>query len=277
MRRLVILGLGLLLCGVAASATTDRMSRPTSSLDAGYRDMYNLQFGEAHQAFRAWQQQHPDDPLGPVSDAAAYLFSEFARLHVLESQFLTNDRNFETSNELPSDPVVRRDFDAQLALAQQLADAALRRNPRDSDALFASLLVRALRGDYLALIEKRNTAGLSYIKEARTLAEKLLAMNPTYYDAYLAIGAENYILSQRSAPVRWVLRLGGARTDKEVGLHNLQITAEKGHYLMPYARLLLAVAALRDQDRERARALLDQLAREFPRNPLYAKELAQLR
>jgi hypothetical protein len=59
-------------------------------------------------------------------------------------------------------------------------------------------------------------------------------------------------------------------------LKNLQIAAEKGHYLRPYARLLLAVAALRDQDRGKARTLLAGLAQEFPLNHLYMRELNQL-
>jgi hypothetical protein len=60
-------------------------------------------------------------------------------------------------------------------------------------------------------------------------------------------------------------------------LARLRITAEKGRYLKPYARLLLAVAALRDKDRVRARELMAGLASEFPHNRLYAEELARLR
>jgi len=125
-------------------------------------------------------------------------------------------------------------------------------------------------------VEKRNLAALNTIKNSRVLAERLLAQDPSCYDAYLAIGVENYLLSVNSAPVRWLLRLSGAQTDKEQGLAKLRITAEKGRYLAPYARLLLAVAALRDHDRERARQLLSGLAQEFPHNPLYRKELARI-
>ena len=56
----------------------------------------------------------------------------------------------------------------------------------------------------------------------------------------------------------------------------MKLTAEKGHYLEPFARLLLAVAALRDKDKNKARELLAGLAREFPKNGLYARELARL-
>ena len=43
------------------------------------------------------------------------------------------------------------------------------------------------------------------------------------------------MLSLKPAPVRWLLRLGGAQTDKMEGIQKLQLTAEKGRYLRPYA------------------------------------------
>jgi len=248
-----------------------------STLDAGYRNLYNLQFDDAHRAFHEWQQANPQDPLGPASDAAAYLFFEFNRMHILESEFLTNDKNFQDQKKLSPDARTKQAFESQLARARQLADAVLAQEPRNPNALFASALTLGLRGDYAALIEKRNLAGLSYMKEARVLAQRLLATDPSYGDAYLALGVENYLLSLKPAPLRWLLRVGGAQTDKAAGLQDLRFTAEKGHYLAPYARLLLAVAALRDNDRDRARDLLEGLAREFPQNPLYVRELALLR
>jgi hypothetical protein len=262
-----------IVCPAPAKATGLASSSP---LDRGYADMYNLQFEQAHRVFAEWQRQHPQDPLGPASDAAAYLFSEFNRLHVLEFQLFTNDKALASQPRLSPDPVVRQAFDAQLAKTEQLADAVLRRNPRDSNALFAKALRLGLRGDYAALIDKRYLAGLSYMKRGRIIAQQLLAQDPAYYDAYLAIGVENYLLSLKPAPVRWLLRLDGAETDKSMGLEKLQIVADKGHYLLPYARLLLAVAALRDNHREQARALLQGLAQDFPRNQLYTQELAQL-
>jgi hypothetical protein len=115
------------------------------------------------------------------------------------------------------------------------------------------------------------------LKSSRSAAEKLIAIDPEYNDAYLAFGIENYVLGLRSAPSRWVLRLTGAQTNKEKGIQNLRITAEKGRYLAPYARLLLAIACLRDQDRNTAKKLLADLVRDFPQNRRYQSELARLR
>jgi hypothetical protein len=249
---------------------------PAGSLEAGYRDMYNLQFEDAHRVFQGWEQEHPADPLGPVSDAAAYLFAEFDRLHVLESELFTDDSKFESRAKLAPDPQAKQAFDRSLNAAQQMAEKVLARDGANADALFAQVMVQGLRGDYAALVEKRDLAGLSYMKTGRAMAERLLARDPTYYDAYLAVGVENYLLSLKPAPMRWFLRITGAQTDREAGLQKLRITAEKGHYLLPYARLLLAVAAIRDHHPEQARQLLEDLSRQFPHNKLYAKELAKL-
>lgn len=256
---------------VARAATPD-----PGSLEAGFHQMYNLDFDGAHHTFSTWEGAHPEDPLGPASNAAAYLFGEFARLHILESELFVDNRKFEKRKRLDPDPDTRRAFEQELQRSEQIANQALTRSPGDRAALFARIMVGGLRGDYMALVEKRNLAALSTIKNARLLAEKLLSEDPSYYDAYLAVGVENYLLGINSAPVRWLLRLGGAQTDKEEGLAKLRLTAEKGHYLAPYARLLLAVAALRDHDRVRARSLLGGLAQEFPQNPLYQTELDRL-
>lgn len=268
----------------ALAAATPLLAQPVNAtvttgampLDAGYRQLYNLDFDGAHRTFQDWQQEHPDDPLGPASDAAAYLFSEFDRLHVLEVDLFTDDARFEKRKKPTPDPAVHAAFESALSKTDRLSSQVLARSPQDANAMFAQVLVNGLRGDYLALIEKRNLAGLGYMKTGRGLAEKLLAAHPGYYDAYLAVGVENYILGINSAPVRWLLRLSGAQTDKEEGITKLRLTAEKGHYLAPFARLLLAVAALRDNDRHTARTILASLSQEFPSNQLYRKELARI-
>src|SRR6266478_3039840 len=117
---------------------------------------------------------------------------------------------------------------------------------------------------------------LSYTKKGRKSAEKLLMVDPGCYDAYLALGVENYLLGIKPAPVRWILRVGGANTNRDEGLRELELTAERGHFLKPFAKLLLAVAALRRHDDGNAKLILSELHRQFPHNLLYEQELARL-
>ena len=74
--------------GFAADLTV-----PSPDLYSGWLKMYDLKFDEAHQVFRQWKQSHPADALGPASDAAAYLFSELARMGVLESELFVDNEN----------------------------------------------------------------------------------------------------------------------------------------------------------------------------------------
>lgn len=245
-------------------------------LQDGFDSLYNLSFEDAHRGFKSFEQSHRDDPRGPVFDAATYLFSEFDRLHILQSEFFLNDHNFVNRTRLPADPAIKTKFDNALEQEGKISEARLRKSANDPDALFADTMSLGLRADYLALIEKRNLQALSDVKDARETAQTLLLHDPKCYDAYLASGVENYLLSQKPAPVRWLLHLGGAHTDKDAGIANLRITAEKGHYLQPYAELLLAVAALRDGNNAEAKRLLSGLAKRFPRNTLYQEELKKI-
>jgi hypothetical protein len=238
-------------------------------IERGFQKMYNLEFDQAHQDFSAWERMHPEDPLGPVSQAAGYLFGEFARLGILESQLFTSDKNFEARSKLSPDPKVRDAFNGAVSRGDQLADAALKQNPEDTNALFAKVLALGLRSDYVAMIEKQDLAALRYMKQGRILAQQLLKQKPDEYDAFLAVGVENYLTGIKPAPVRWMLSLGGIDPDKEQGIRELQQTAAHGNLLKPFAKLLLAVAALRDKNNTQGCDLLHELAVTYPRNALY--------
>ena len=268
----------LLTAGLVGCVTMNAADLPAASpaLDSGFHFLYDLNFDRAQQVFASWQQEHPDDPLGPAAEAAGLLFSEFNRLGVLESQFYTDDHAFAARHKLTPDPVVRQRFDAALDQAESRAQARLIRAPQDRNALFSMVLIFGLRADYAALIEKRNLASLRFTKQANQWAEQLLAVDPQCYDAHLATGVSQYIIGSMAAPVRWFLKLGGVSGDKQNGVHELELTAQNGRYLAPFARILLAIAYVREKDNGHARELLLSLQNDFPENPLFAREIARL-
>jgi hypothetical protein len=277
-KRLFLKGLVLIagLCFVLLYPHSGTSASDQESLETGFRYMYNLNFSAAHKTFEAWQHLHPEDPLGPAANACAYLFGEFERLHILELDLFTDNQKLDEAKRLSPDPDIKNAFEKELTKADELAGKILAQSKDDRDALFAKTLTDGLKGNYAALIAKQNHAALDFLKSSRSTAETLIKIDPAYYDAYLAVGIENYLLGLRSAPTRWVLRMTGAQTNKDKGIANLKITAEKGRYLAPYARLLLVIACLRDKDRSTARKLLAELAREFPQNRLYQIELSRL-
>jgi len=137
-------------------------------------------------------------------------------------------------------------------------------------------LSSGLQADYAALIEKRNLASLRFTKEASVSAQQLLAVCHDCYDALVATGFSKYIIGSMAAPVRWILHMGGLPSDKQGGIADLQTTAEHGHYLAPFARILLSIAYVREKDKSRALQLLTGLRQEFPGNTLFPREIAHL-
>ena len=82
------------------------------------------------------------------------------------------------------------------------------------------------------------------------------------------------MLSLKWAPLRWLLNLTGAQTSRDEGIRLLKLTAAQGYYLAPFARMMLAVAALRENKPQEARSILIDLKKEFPMNSLYDRQLA---
>jgi hypothetical protein len=270
--------LALIVSSICLLALPAGAAERAASLEAGYRLMYDLDFAGAEREFAQWQQEHPADPLGPLSQAANVLFAEFERGGILQAQFFTNDAPF-TSRRTPamaSDGRQRARFEATLAEAERLASARLAINPADGDALFAAAMANGLRADCAALLDGRQFAALRYTRQAAGWARKLLAVAPDYADAYLATGVSNYIVGSLPAPTRLLLRIAGYGGDKKAGMQQLGVAAERGRLLGPFARILLALAAQRDGDTARERALLEGLARDFPSNPLFIRERRRL-
>jgi len=264
------------LAALLTSANAADVPATRTSLDQGFRLLYNLDFDQAHAVFVSWQREHPQDPVGPTAEAAGLLFSEFHRLGVLEGQFYADDKSFLNREKIAPDPGLREGFNTALTRAQTVATARLATSSQDRDALFAMTLSSGLRADYAAMIEKRNLPSLRYTREANDWGAKLLAVDPNCYDAHVATGFSKYIIGSMAAPVRWIMRLGGVAGDKKEGIAELQITADHGQYLGPFARILLAIAYVRDKDTARARSVLAALRDEFPKNPLFAREIARL-
>jgi hypothetical protein len=270
--RVTLLASLVLLTGVSRAAA----DLPSAGLDRGFLRLYDLDFNGAQREFESWEKLNPENPMGPASEAAGVLFSEFNRLGVLEAQFYADDSVFGARKKYDADPQQRARFEQYLSRAEDLAKSRLSRDARDRDALLAMTFAAGLRSDFAALIEKRNLASLHYTKAATAWATQLLAVDPTCYDAHLAGGVSRYIIGSMAAPVRWILRVGGVAGDKAGGIAELQTTAAQGHLLAPFARILLAIAYVREKELPRARELLLALQHDFPDNTLFGRELTLL-
>jgi hypothetical protein len=245
-------------------------------LNDGYHALYNLDFAAAHDHFQEWMTAHPDDCLGSASDAAAFIFTEFDRLGVLDIELFADDNRFESRKRPDVEPALKQGFADRISQSERLADTALQHNPKDANALYCKAVTSGMQADWQSLIDRKEYGAFKFSELASRYAKEALAINPTLYDANLAVGIENYMLSLKAAPIRWILGMAGAGTNKAEGVRLLKLTAEQGHYLAPFARLMLAVGELRDGRTQQGKAILVGLSQEFPQNTLYQRQIARL-
>jgi hypothetical protein len=274
-RRVALSG-SLLLFLLTASVFAFSAPLTGTPLNDGYYALYNLDFNAAHAHFGQWMTAHPEDCLGSASDAAAYIFTEFNLLGVLDIELFADDNRFTSRTRPPVDPALKKGFNDRIDQSNRLADAALQRNPNDSNALYCKAVTSGMQADWASLIDRHEYGAFKYSELASKYAKQALAINPTLYDANLAVGIENYMLSLKAAPIRWFLGMAGAGTNKAEGVRLLKLTAEQGHYLAPFARLMLAVGELRDGRTQSGKQILIGLSQEFPKNTLYQRQIARL-
>jgi hypothetical protein len=238
--------------------------------------MYELKFDAARIRIGTCRQVHPENSLCVAAEAASYLFEGFYREGVLTSAFFLDDRRL--LGGVTGDPDPQRDaaFLATNQRARRMAKLKLAASPRDADALLVLALTDGMRADFEALIEKHQRGSLTYIRRAKKEADALLQVDPGNGDAYVALGAANYIIGCLPAYKRFLLWFGGIQGDRLAGMQQLQVAAMRGLYLQPMAKILLALAAVREHQTDRARALLVDLTNQFPDNRLFAHELSLL-
>lgn len=253
------------------------MASQAPDTDEGFRLLYELQFKQARTRFLAWQQTHPEDELGYAWLAASYLFEELYEQGVLTSEFFLDDERLLGGIRGRPDTQRGSAFRAAVMRAEELARRRLRTNSTDSDALFTLTITTGMLADYTGLVERRQLESLKLTREAERYAETLLTVKPNAVDAYVTLGAANYIIGSLPAHKRFFLWLGGIHGDRLRGVMQLQMAAMEGHYLRPFAKILLALVARRENEPELALKLLEELNGEFPGNPLFRRELALLK
>jgi hypothetical protein len=263
----------VLSAAAAIAAGTPGPALAETPLETAFRRMYELRFDAARREIDSYRKVNPDDPLGAAAEAASYLFEEFDHQGVLTSAFFLDDERFLGGIQGEPDARLCTAFLTANERARAMARQRLKSNPDDPDGLFVLTIADGMQGDFEAIIRKRQLAALSLIRSAEKTATRLLAVRADAQDAYVALGAANYIIGCQPGYKRFLLWFGGVRGDRLRGMDQLQTAAERGHYLRPLAKALLALAAGREGRFDLARTLFEDLSREFPENPVFAREL----
>lgn len=268
--------LGTLLCWPLMAAGEGACGADSPEIAEAFDQLYNFRFPATHADIDRYIAAHPREPLGYAIRAAAYLFYELDRLGILESEFLTSDKHIADKRKLRPDPDVRAKFLKAVDDAQLRADAALAANPNDRQALFAMSIVEGVTTDYMAFVEKHQIASLAPAKRSNGYAQRLLKLSPVCVDAYITAGISEYMVGSLPFFIRWFVRFDNVQGSKVQGVKNLELVVRDGHYFKPFAKILLAIIDLREKRPRDTEKLLEDLARNYPSNPLFRRELARM-
>ncbi|MFI5109832.1 MAG: tetratricopeptide repeat protein [Terriglobales bacterium] len=273
---------GLLVCSLVAAAVAPlRGASPTGppAQDAltrsGFEHYYDLDYDGAVTDFERALKAHPDDPFAVNHLLSAVFYRELYRVGALDTG-LYSSNSFLVKKKFPFDPKVSAQVNQLTDRALLLSGQRLAKDPQDVQALYARGLSRALRAEYLALVDKAWLAALRNAIGARRDHEEVLRLAPDYADAKTIVGVHNYVAGSLPWALKAAASLVALNGNKQKGIQYLYDAANAGGETSVDARVALVLFLRREQRFEEALTLVRGLTASHPRNFLFALEEANV-
>lgn len=243
--------IGLALLGAAQPETGTAETQPVSLrsyLRQGIEKAFNLETRSAMGLFQRAVELDRENPIGYAFLALAHLFS-----HEME---------FDPEERAKLQEVMLQDIGDALARGQK----RIEKNPRDSQAYFAMALAKIVRVRW-AIAQKRYVVVAQETASIWDFLEKVKAEDPQNYDIYFPIGLLHYHLDHLPAVTRFLSSLLITAADRQKGLQELQLAAQKGDLLKELAQAeLSSVYTYFEGQPTQALPITMELNNRFPRN-----------
>lgn len=246
----MLAALALLLPAAAAARLS---TAAESNLDAGLRQLYELDYEASRASFRKIIEAEPDNPFGYLFEAGQIWWQASAEYGLFKGT-----------------PTLQGLFERDIEAALLKAKPGLKSKDPETraDAYFASGMALGTKGQWDILRGRYLHAYFSGKKAVKRL-KKCLKIDRNYYDAYLGLGVYDY----EAGHLPGVLKLSflvGIRGDAKRGLERIQLAADKGRYGSRQAvQFLASIYIVDERDYARALPLVQSLRRDFPESPYF--------
>ena len=275
-------GIALFVCALLALVEPVQQvafaADPPPLYQHGVEKLYNLYFDEAESDFKKLTKEYPDDPLYWNSLASTIW------LKMLYSQQKLNIESFslkdtfgtaESKDDVATAEEKRLTDTIDTAIAK--AEALLKKNPRDTHALYAEGASYASLATFNAAVKRSYLTARSQAAKARDFHRKVLSIDPAYHDAEMSVGAYNYVMGILPFGFRMLLGIVGISGDgKDLGIQQIENTARMGNQGVTDAKMLLLIVYNREGRHDDALKLVDELHAKYPRNFLFEMSRAQI-
>ncbi|MDX2029817.1 MAG: tetratricopeptide repeat protein [Blastocatellia bacterium] len=289
--------LGLFLLPVPGRAQTTAAAAPASAsvgaaLPAemlqlrreGNEAMYNIDYSTARAKFEEIRNRAPQHPAGDLYLATVIWLEQLNKSRRLQTGLYSDDSRFYAGAEKASessegdavDPAVDRAFRDRMAQAKTKALALVARNKNDPDALYFLGAFYGVMAGYEASTARKFFAAMRNGSRCVDAHEKVLALRPDYYDAYLSVGMYDYIVGNLPFAYKALAAIAGVRGNKKRGIARLQTIVEKESATADDARVMLLAIYQNEKRYEDGLKLLEQLSAKYPNSYLLKLETASM-
>lgn len=243
---------------------------------AAYDRFYTLDYDGALRRFEKVEQAHPDDPMAADYVLETVLFHDLYNLDLLDTTMYAHDGFLSGRHQVAEDKAFSAHIEELTDHAIDLANARLKQNANDVDALYARGWAKSLRATYMGLVQRSFISALRLALAARDDNDKVLDLDPDYVDAELVVGVHQYIVGALPFPIKMMAGLAGIHGSKEKGLVTLRDCGKRGVTTSVEARTALALFLRREAKYAEAAEVNDSLKRQYPQNFLFWLEAANL-
>jgi hypothetical protein len=256
----------------ASSPTFDR-ARFERLRAEGSEALMNLDYETATARFKEMAAAFPDHPGGTQYLAAALWLKTLNNSRRLQSGLYNSDSFYE-GEEDKDDPKTVGEFRELTRTAKMLAEARLKKNPDDVEALYFLGATQGLKAAYEGAVERRFMGALRDGNDSVDLHQKVIKLDPNYHDAELTVGMYQYILGDLPWIVRQMAKVGGFSGSKKKGIATLERVTREGNWARDDARVMLIPLYKRERRFADAAAITRELSAKYPRNYIFKLEAA---
>jgi len=247
----------LLLFGFTRLAEAQTQFDFTPEIDRLLRDglnkMYRYDLQEADESFDELALRFPEHPIGYMHKA------EVVWWHALRDN---------------KNQKLEADFEQYTELAISKGQSLLKRNPKDFFALLYIAGAYGNRTRYNVYIKKSYYRAMRAGIKGYDFVGPAQALRPNYIDCLIGTGAYNYFAGSIPTLMKlfaWMFTQGG---DKEKGIQQLELAAQKGEYGQIAAKMVLLGVYYNEKRFEDYQRLISGLIEQFPTNPVFVMWLA---
>ncbi|MGA9994324.1 MAG: hypothetical protein WBP93_02865 [Pyrinomonadaceae bacterium] len=239
----------------------------------GFDALYNLDYDAARMKFKEIARLFPEHPAGPQFLAASLWLQTLNESRRLQASLYNND-SFYAKTEDKADPRTVEQFRDWTRQAKQLAQARLRRDPKDAEALYFLGATQSLKAAFAAAVERRFISALRDGSDGVDHHRDVIKLDPNFHDAELSIGLYDYIVGGLPLPVKLLASIGGFRGSKKRGIETLNRVVREGRWATDDAKVMLIAVLKREQRFAEALKLSRELGAKYPRNYIFKLESA---